>query len=73
MENKKIAWTASNNNSFLRGYRVANCMRTAVRDAHAYVDGELSGNGSVSYYPADKTGAYPIRRDEATRWAWTTE
>jgi hypothetical protein len=46
----KIKWTAYNNSSYLRGYRTAKTLKTAVRDAKRYVRGELMGQGTIYYY-----------------------
>ncbi len=44
------AWTASNNSSFLNGEREAKTLLGAVRDARAYVNGELGGEGKLTIY-----------------------
>jgi len=64
-----IYWTAKNNSSFLNGVREARTMLAAVRAARRYVDGELYGDGIISFYD-DKndyyTGQEPIRSDSKT-------
>lgn len=48
--NTTVYWTASNNSNYLNGYRQANSMRAAVRDARNYVRNELYGEGTITYY-----------------------
>lgn len=69
-----ISWNASNNSTFLSGARSARTMRAAVRDAHRYVDGELYGDGNISYYK-DMDDCRPVRMDAKTMvtgYKWVT-
>lgn len=74
-----IYWTAKNNSSFLNGSRSAKTMLGAVRAARRYVDGELYGEGTISYYNHPDCGLAqdPIRIDSKTiftgfKWVTTT-
>jgi hypothetical protein len=67
----KITWTASNNSSFLNGSRSAPTILAAVRDARAYVRGELYGEGTLVIL----VNGHPVRRDERsifTGFRWVT-
>lgn len=71
-----IFWTAHNDSRYLTGYRQANSLRAAVRDARHYLDNELYGNGIICYF-AGEPGEWdsPIRID-AKRFPgdkWRTE
>jgi hypothetical protein len=72
-----IYWSAKNNSSFLNGCRKAASLRAAVRDARRYLDGELYGEGTITYYD-DPECFYPIREDEKSiftgyKWVKRTE
>ena len=56
----KITWTASNNSSFLNGYREASSIAAAVRAARAYIRGELYGEGRATIF----SDGDPVREDE---------
>lgn len=60
-----IRWTAKNNSSFLNGFRSAQTLRGAVRDARRYVMGELYGEGTIRYFD-DSNRDYPTRIDECS-------
>lgn len=77
-----VWWTASNNSSYLNGYRSAASMRSAVIAARSYLANELYGEGTISYYDHDPSDAtcvpYPIRVDSKTiftkhHWSVRTE
>ena len=55
-------WTASNNSTFLNGYREAKNMLSAVRQARSYLRNELYGEGTISFY--DDLDSDPTRQDE---------
>jgi hypothetical protein len=72
-----IYWSAKNNSSFLNGHRTANTLLGAVRAARAYINGELYGEGTATFYD-DPECAWPIRQDEKSiftghKWKVTTE
>ena len=59
----KIYWTACNSGSFLNGRRSAKTMLGAVRAARHYLNNELYGDGTISYYDSsDKE--FIFRKDE---------
>lgn len=60
MKTEKITWSASNNSTFLNGSRPAKSIRDAVRQARAYLRGELMGEGEISIYEDGKI----VRCDE---------
>jgi len=64
----KTYWTASNNNSFLNGYREANTELSAVRAARNYLQNELYGDGEISYFDEnpEENNVPPFRIDEKT-------
>lgn len=65
-----IEWSAKNNSSFLNGSRKAKTVRSAVRDARAYLMGELNGEGTITYYENEVA----FREDEKsifTRFRWS--
>ena len=70
----KIYWTAKNNSNFLNRSRSAKTLIGAVRAARKYVDGELYGEGKVSFFD-NKDDHEPIRTDEKsifTGFKWAT-
>ncbi|MDR1658874.1 MAG: hypothetical protein LBR94_00845 [Desulfovibrio sp.] len=71
-----IYWTANNNSGFLNGYRCAATMLAAVRDARAYIRGELFGEGKAYFFDGQPTEYdEPIRTDERsifTGYRWRT-
>jgi hypothetical protein len=72
IEEEKVTWTASNNSSFLNGEREASSMLAAVRDARAYIRGELYGEGKATIL----IDGMPVRQDERSihtgnRWVVT--
>lgn len=68
----QVTWTAWNNSSFLNGERKAGSVLSAVRDARAYIRGELYGEGKASIYVDGQL----VRQDEKSiftsfRWKVT--
>lgn len=59
-----VYWTASNNSSFLNGFRVAKSLRAAIIAARRYVDNELYGEGKISFLDGPDSCACLLRQDE---------
>lgn len=73
-----IYWTACGNINFLNDYRGARSLLEAVVDARQYVENELRGMGTISYYrtPDEIFSNKPFRRDyktPLTRGQWEIE
>jgi hypothetical protein len=72
IKEEKVTWTASNNSSYLVGEREASSMLASVRDARAYIRGELYGEGKATI----SFDGVPVRQDERSiftgfRWVVT--
>jgi hypothetical protein len=72
IKEEKVAWTASNNSSYLVGEREASTVLAAVRAARSYIRYELYGEGKATI----SVNGVPVRTDERSiftgfRWVVT--